>query len=48
MKKILLFLVLSLNVLCFVGCGGIKKEPEVVKFIIDKVNNDINNIKNSI
>jgi len=36
MKKILLFLALSLGVLCFVACGGAKKEPEVVKFIIDK------------
>lgn len=47
MKKILLFLVLSLSVLCFVSCGGAKKDPEVVKFIIDKINNDINNIKNT-
>ena len=47
MKKILLFLVLSLSVLCFVSCGEAKKEPEVVKFIIDKINNDINNIKNT-
>ena len=47
MKKILLFLALSLGVLCFVACGGAKKEPEVVKFIIDKINSDIDAIKNT-
>ena len=47
MKKILLFLALSLGVLCFVACGGAKKEPEVVKFIIDKINSDIEAIKNT-
>lgn len=47
MKKILLFLALSLGVLCFAGCGGAKKEPEVVKFIIDKINSDIDAIKNT-
>jgi len=47
MKKILLFLALSLGVFCFVACGGAKKEPEVVKFIIDKINSDIDAIKNT-
>ena len=47
MKKISLFLLLILSMLCFIGCGGAKKEPEVVKFIIDKINSDIDAIKNT-
>lgn len=38
MKKILLNLLL---LFFLISCGGIKKEPEVVKYIIDKVNADI-------
>lgn len=38
MKKILLNLLL---LFFLISCGGIKKDPEVVKYIIDKVNTDI-------
>ena len=48
MKKILLnLLVIMFSLFCITACDKIKKEPEVVKFIIDKINNDINNIKNT-
>ena len=38
MKKILLNLLL---LFFLISCGGIKEDPEVVKYIIDKVNTDI-------
>lgn len=38
MKKILLNLLL---LFFFISCGGIKEDLEVVKYIIDKVNIDI-------
>ena len=48
MKKILLnLLIIMLSLFCIIACGKIKKDPEVIKYIIDKVNNDINNIKNT-
>ena len=48
MKKILLnLLIIMLSLFCIIACSKIKKDPEVVKYIIDKINNDINNIKNT-
>ena len=38
MKKILLNLLL---LFFLISCGGIKEDPEVVKYIIDKVKTDI-------
>ena len=43
MKKMLLnLLVIMLSLFCITACGKIKKDPEVVKYITDKINQDIN------
>ena len=39
MKKMLLnLLVIMLSLFCITACGKIKKDPEVVKYITDKIN----------
>lgn len=42
MKKILLsVLIFVFSLFCITACGGVKKDPEVAQYIVDKVNTDI-------